>query len=77
MKKVQIFKKSKKKYVHVLVDICNLEFVTVTNSNVTPFHSAALTGHLWLCQRLLEGLFCNGKWNKFEWYGSPNLVLRF
>ena len=44
---------------------------------VTPFHSAALIGHLWLWQRLLEGLFCNYKWIKFALYGSPNLVLHF
>ena len=45
--------------------------------HVSPFYLAALISHLWLWQRLLGGLFCNDKWNKFASYGSPNLVLRF
>ena len=43
--------------------------------NVTPFHLAALIGHLWLWQRLLGSLLCNDKWNKFAHNGSPNLAL--
>jgi hypothetical protein len=44
---------------------------------VTPYHLAALIGHLWLWQRLLGGLFSNDKWNRFALYGSPNFVFRF
>ena len=44
---------------------------------ITPFHLAALIGHLWLWQSLLKGLFCNDKGNKFASYDSPKLALHF
>ena len=44
---------------------------------VTPFHLAALIGHLRLEQKILGPLFWDDKWNKFASYGSSNFVLRF